>query len=241
MKKYLLFCLVSCLTLTFLTSCEKEDMDEMEYAETNQVSEARFSDTLVTEYPTAIDAYITQNYPNETIEEVYLLDNGNYEASLTNETELLFDANGQFIEEIIEDEMDEDEEDEEEVTEWPAAIDDYITQNYPDAMIEKVELEDDGSYEVELDNGVEVYFDADGNFLEEEIEDDEDDDEMEEEDEEEMEVTDYPSIIDDYITQNYPDATIEEIELEDDGSYEVELDNGVELYFDADGNFLKEG
>ena len=40
-----------------------------------------------------------------------------------------------------------------------------------------------------------------------------------------------------YISTNFPDISIDEIELE--GTViEVELANGVELYFDLDGNFL---
>ena len=231
MKKYLLFCLVCCLSVAFLTSCEKEDINEMGFTETS-TSDARFSDTLVTDYPTAIDEYITQNFPGATVDEVELEEDGTYGVELDNGIELIFDANGNFLEEEMEDEEGEDEDNY--VTDYPAAIDEYVAQNYPDASIEEVELEDDGTYEVELDNDVELIFDADGNFLEEEMEDEEGEDE-------DNYVTDYPAAIDEYVAQNYPDATIEEVELEDDGTYEVELDNDIELIFDADGNFLEEG
>ena len=40
-----------------------------------------------------------------------------------------------------------------------------------------------------------------------------------------------------YISANYPNTSIEEIEQEGT-SIEVELSNGVELYFDLNGNFL---
>ena len=43
----------------------------------------------------------------------------------------------------------------------------------------------------------------------------------------------------DYIAANYPDNTIIEAEREDDNTYEVTLNNGMELKFDADGNFLR--
>lgn len=232
MKKYLVLCFVCTLTLTFLASCDKENDQEMAQLAQSDLRTSNFmlGDSVVTEYPLAITEYVSQNYPATTIEEVALLEDGTYEVDLADGLELLFDASGQFIEEIMEEE---EEEDEMEVTDYPASIDDYIRLNYPDAVIDEVELEDDGSYEVELDNDVELLFDADGNFLEEEIEEDD-------EDEDYMEVTDYPASIDDYIGLNYPGATIDEIELEDDGSYEVELDNDVELLFDADGNFLEE-
>ncbi len=47
-----------------------------------------------------------------------------------------------------------------------------------------------------------------------------------------------PSKVLGYITEHYPDAKIEEVEIEEDG-YEVELDNGLELEFDTEGNFLE--
>ena len=244
MKKYLLFCLVCCLSVAFLTSCEKEDMSSVvNTSEINETSEARFSDSLVLDYPVAIDEYVTQNYPDATIEEVTLLDDGNYEALLTTGTELLFDATGLFIEEVVEDEMGDGEEEEEEdmeVTEYPAAIDEYVALNYPDAMIDGVELEEDGSYEVELDNEVELLFDADGNFLEEEIEEEE---EEEEESETDMAnyVTEYPAAIDEYIGLNHPDTTLDGVLLKEDGTYEAELADGTSWLFDADGNFLGEG
>ena len=111
MKKYLLFCFVCCLSIAFFTSCEKENMDEMEFAETNTISEERFSDTLVTEYPAAIDEYIAQNYPDATIEEVYTDEEGAYLIVLTNDLYLVFDANGQFLEEIDEEDLHDCEED----------------------------------------------------------------------------------------------------------------------------------
>lgn len=125
-----------------------------------------------------------------------------------------------------------------EATEYPAAIDEYVATNYPDATIEEVELEDDGTYEVELSDGTELIFDADGNFLEEEM-DDEDEDEDGDEDEGEV-VTEYPTAIDEYVAANHPNATIVEVVLYDDGTYEVELSDGTELEFDTDGNFLEE-
>jgi hypothetical protein len=138
------------------------------------------------------------------------------------------------------------------VTEYPAAIDDYVAANHPEATISEVVLEDDGTYEVTLDDGTELYFDAEGNHFEE-MEDDgeeedshedcddeyEDDDEEEDSDEMDEYVTDYPSAIDDYVAANHPNATNVKVELEDDGTYEVELDDDTEIVFDADGNFVE--
>jgi hypothetical protein len=46
-----------------------------------------------------------------------------------------------------------------------------------------------------------------------------------------------PQAILDYLNTNYPNIGIDEVEIED-GMYGIELDNGLELYFDLNGNFL---
>ncbi len=122
--------------------------------------EAEDTDSIITEWPAAIDEYIALNYPNDTIGEVEFED-GEYEIELLSGIELIFDLDGNFLAE----ELDNDEE----LTEWPAAIDEYIASNYPDAQIEEIEL-NNKEYEVELDNGVELLFDLDGNFLAEAME-----------------------------------------------------------------------
>lgn len=234
MKKYFGFLTMLALALTLFTSCGKEeDYDEMEEMEelnnTDLVLRAMMGDTI--DYPTAIDDYIASNYPDLTIDEVELEEDGNFVVTLSDDTELRFDADGVFIEILPtedeeEEDGEEDEEDGEEVTEWPVAIDDYVANNYPDAEIDEVELNGDGTYEVELDNDTELLFDADGNFLEVIMEEDEDE-----------AVTEWPTAIDEYVAANHPDTIIEEVELKD-GIYEVELSDGTELEFDADGNFI---
>lgn len=129
----------------------KEELPEMTEEEEED------TDSLVIEWPAAIDDYVLLNYPNDTILEVYYED-GEYEVELSSDIELLFDLDGNFLEA----------EENTEVSEWPAAIDEYLALNYPDAQIDKVELEDE-EYEVELDSGTELLFDLDGNFLEEEL------------------------------------------------------------------------
>ena len=73
---------------------------------------------------------------------------------------------------------------------------------------------------------------------------DDDDDEYDEDDDHEENENNSQSIsdaaisaINAYISTNYPNTSIEEIEQEG-SSIEVELSNGVELYFDLNGNFL---
>ncbi len=60
-------------------------------------------------------------------------------------------------------------------------------------------------------------------------------------DDEEISVQELPPAALAYIEENYPNSSIEEAEREEeDGQiiYEVELDTGEELIFDAGGNFL---
>lgn len=139
------------------------------------------------------------------------------------------------------------------VTEYPASIDTYVSENYPGLTIQQVELMDDGTYEVKLSDGIELVFDENGNFLNvddegdddsddgDDVEDDDDgddDNDSDGDDDGDTIVTDYPPAIDEYVAANHSGTTIVEVELESDGTYEVELDDGTELHFDADGNFI---
>ena len=68
--------------------------------------------------------------------------------------------------------------------------------------------------------------------------DDDEDDDHEENENNSQSISDATmSAINAYISTNYPNTSIEEIEQEG-SSIEVELSNGVELYFDLNGNFL---
>ena len=226
MKKYFgIAFLVAFISVGFM-SCQRDSgIPGLSSVENTTLEET-------SDYPAAIDTYIAANYPNATIDEVELED-GNYEVELSDGTELLFDKDGNFIK-VLDDDEEEEEEEEEgtEVTDYPAAIDTYVGTNYPNSSIEEVLLMDDGTYIVELDDDTELRFDADGNFIEVV----EDDDEEEEEGEE---VTDYPMMIDDYLNTNYPNDTIDEVRLLDDGNYIVELESDIVILFDANGNFIE--
>ena len=223
------FAMISSLFL--FTSCQKEDMDD-EYQDTMAADTMkavvlgfRNSDTLVTDYPLLIDDYLAANYPDTELLGV-TTDGVEYEAELAGGITLVFDLSGNFLMEELP-EIEEEDTDSI-ITEWPATIDEYIGLYYPSDTINEVEFEE-GEYEVTLLSGIYLIFDIDGNFLEEAID----------EEEEDNEVTEWPTAIDDYLALNYPDATIKKVELEAE-EYEVELDDGLELIFDMDGNFLKE-
>ena len=89
-----------------------------------------------------------------------------------------------------------------------------------------------------LSNGVELYFNSNGDFL---MTGNDDNGGNDDNDSSNIDPASLPQIILDYITQNYPNTTITEAEIESNGNYEVSLSNDVELYFDQDGNFLSTG
>lgn len=86
------------------------------------------------------------------------------------------EANDHYRDDDDEDEYNKDDEDEDDyndnfnASELPTAILDYLSTNYPNIAIDEVELED-GIYEVELVNGLELEFDINGNFLSVEMDD----------------------------------------------------------------------
>ena len=117
----------------------------------------------------------------------------------------------------------------------PQSILDYITTNYPDKTIREAELEDNNNYEVELNDGMELVFNAAGEFLGIDDDADDADDDFGDRD---IAASELPQKIKDFLAENYSGASVEEAEIENNGNYEVELDNDVEIIFDADGNFL---
>lgn len=186
--------------------------------------------------PQAIKDYVTANYPDASIEEAdKSLETGEYLVFLDNELELLFDKDGNFLE-VLEDDDDHEDWREIELSTIPQAILDYIAANYATATIEEAGVnEEDGSFAILLDTDIVLLFDKDGNFLEELTEDDFEDDF------DEVDAADLPQAIKDYIIENHADATIEEAGVDpEDGSFYVELDSGLILVFDADGNYVEE-
>ncbi len=219
--------------LALVSSCSNDDDAT---TETQPDLTARFFNAdvyvSVSSLPQPILDYVSSNYPDVTIREAELEDNNNFEIYLSNGLELIFDANGNFL--GIDDDETEDFGDEYiPISEIPQNILDFITANFPGVGIDEAEKENNGNYEIELENDIELVFDANGNFLG--LAEDEND---EDEDDQDIDPADLPQNILDYISENYPNNTIIEAEIEDDGEYEVTLNNGVELEFDAEGNFL---
>lgn len=206
--------------------------------------------------PASILEYIITNYPDSvTIVRAALTDEGNYAVLLSNHVVVVFDADGNFVEEIILPEgghhggghhggpghhgtpID--------VDSLSSVITDYINANYPDSLeILHAGISPDGNTVVVLSNHVVVVFDADGNFVEEIV------------------LTGHPggnggdgdhgdhgtpvdtdslsTAITDYISTNYPDAEILHAGINADGNTVVVLSGHIAVVFDADGNFIEE-
>lgn len=232
MKKLKLLGLALAAILTF-SSCTNDDGDKGPDVDLNLT--AQLSDDYINTaaLPQAILSYVSTNYPNNTISEAEIEDNNRYEVKLNNDTELIFDQQGNFL--GIDDDSADDFGDEDIAPgDLPADIRNFISTYYPGITIEDGERENNGNYEIELSNDVEIIFDADGNFLGRADDDDNDD-----KDDQDIAVSELPQMIRDYIATNYPNNTIIEAEREDDNTFEVSLNNGVELEFDSDGTFLK--
>lgn len=128
------------------------------------------------------------------------------------------------------------------LSEIPNNVRSYIAGEFAGFAIQSAtsfEVNDGSQYvEVIVDNNGSLLFDSEGVFLcgDDSLssggygDDDDDDDEY-------INPENLPQAILDYIAENYPNATIEEAEFED-GEYEVELNNDVELCFDSQGNFI---
>lgn len=229
--KNLKFLALACTAVIGFSSCSSDDDDGG--TDVNLDMTAQASDLYVNpaSLPQVILDYISTNYPEHTISEAEREDNNNYEIELRNGPELIFDAEGNFL--GIDDDSDDDFGDEDIApANLSSKIRDFVEEHFSGATIEEAERENNGNIEIELSNDVELIFDADGNFLGRT--DDSDDDDKDDDD---IAASDLPQTIIDYINENYPDNSIIEAEKEDDGGFEVTLNNGVEIEFDAEGNF----
>ena len=233
------------ILLMSIVSCSENNtgLTATEPTSANLVARADNSINVATLPQTILD-YIAANYPNETIVASEIEDNGNYEVNLSNNVELIFDANGTFLG-IDDDSNDNYGDSYINPADLPQVILDYVATNYPNNFIDEAELENNGNYEVELNDDTVLIFDADGNFLgigadEDDMDNDDGDDDGDgdNDDDQVINPATLPQIVLDYISTNYPNDTIMQAKIESDGEYEVTLSSGIELHFDANGNFL---
>ncbi|GAB5525166.1 MAG: hypothetical protein Roseis2KO_30380 [Roseivirga sp.] len=184
--------------------------------------------------PQAILDYVAANYPTATIDDADVnTEDGSFAIFLDTDLVLIFDKDGNFLEEMNEDDYDEDDLDEIDPADLPQAIKDYIAANHASATIEEAESDpEDGTIYVLLDSGLVLVFDANGTYL----------DEFEEWEEEcvAVPVADLLQAIKDYVATNYPDRTIAEAWYNpEDKEYYVELDDETVLVFDEAGVFIE--
>ena len=172
----------------------------------------------IADLPQAALDYIAAVYPSATIVEAKLLNNGNYKAELNTNIELIFDPNGQFL--FVDDDTNGSGSGIP-ISELPANIISYIETNYPTATIVEADIEDNGFYKVHLNNGMELIFDANGNFIG-------------------SDNGTLPQVIVDYIDANYSGISIVDNEQFATTVYKVDLSNNYTLFFEGDGTFIFE-
>ncbi len=224
--------IISLLTLAMISfsACENDDENEMVSEEEDITKSSSYTKLDQAEYPVSIVDYVSQNHSGETIVEMYSKSytdgTQTYDVALTSGQELYFDGSGDYLgmddnySAVI-------------VADLPEVVLTYIADNYPDQTIVKAEMDtEDGMqvYNIYLDNGLELYFDMNGNFL------------KAENDDKFIGVDNLPQSILDYISTNYPNETILYAEEDqEDGMliYEVHLTGGYELEFDSSGNLLE--
>lgn len=138
----------------FLEAMNEDDFDEDDLDEIDPA-----------DLPQAVKDYIAANHASATIEEAGIdPEDGTIYVLLDSDLVLVFDANGNYLDEF--------EEWEEDCVAVPVAdllqaIKDYVATSYPDRTISEAWYNaDDKEYYVELDDETVLVFDEDGNFIE---------------------------------------------------------------------------
>jgi hypothetical protein len=222
-------------------SCSKDNSNTTLNGPTNANLIAVRADNKinVATLPQVILDFITLNYPNLTILKTDIEKNKNYEVTLSNKVEVIFNTNGTFL--GIDDDETEDYGDIDiNPEDLPQVILDYILVNYPNEIIDDAELENNDNYEIELNNNVVLVFNANGTFLGVGVDEDNQDGDNHENDQV-IDPATLPQIILNYISANYPSDVILQAKIESDGNYEVTLSTGLEILFDTNGIFLGTG
>ena len=114
----------------------------------------------------------------------------------------------------------------------PNVASQFLSKNFNTVKILSVVEEKEGlsglEYDVLLDNGIEIKFNKNGEWL----------DINAQNDSTALPDSVIPTSILSYVKEKYPNTGINSIEIERHG-YDVELTNGLDLQFDKDGKFLR--
>ena len=234
------------LSVFTVVSCSKNNEDTLNDLPVGIALKAD-AKVRVGDLPVEILDFVASEYPDLTIDEAEEEDNGNFEVELSDGTELIFDANGTFLG-IDDDSQENGDFDDSEIAKEDLlqVILDYIELNYPGVGIDEAELEHNDQYEVELNDDTILIFNINGDFqgvgVDENDQDDDGNYDWEEEDGNDdgdtIDPAQLPEMALSYLEETYPNITIVHAEIEDEGDFEVTMSNGLEVYFDAEGNFL---
>jgi len=234
------------LSVLAIVSCSKSTDDPLNDLPVGFALKAD-AKVKVGDLPTAILEFVADEFPELTIDEAEEEDNGNFEVELSDGTELVFDAIGTFL--GIDDDSKENgdfDDSEVDVADLLPAILEYVELNYPGVGIDEAEMEHNDQFEVTLNDDIVLIFNANGEFMgvgvDENDQDGDGDYDWEEEDGhddgETIDPAQLPELALAYLEETYPDLTIIHAEMEDEEDFEVTMSNGLEVYFDAEGNFL---
>jgi hypothetical protein len=237
--------LVALSAITFV-SCSKNSEDVLNDSTVGIALKAD-AKVRVGDLPVEILDFVAREYSELTINKAEEEDNGNFEVELSNGTELIFDANGSFLG-IDDDSQENGDFDDSEIAKEDLlqVILDYIELNYPGVGIDEAELEHNNQYEVELNDDTILIFNINGDFQGVGVDENDQDndgnydweDENGNDDGDSIDPAQLPEMALLYLTETYPNLTIVYAEIEGEGDFEVTMSNGLEVYFDAEGNFL---
>ena len=174
--------------------------------------------------PEPITAYVTANFPNQTIEEIEKKANGNWEVELRNGPEIKFDANFNVINGGGNGGGGNG-------SNYPE-INTFVETYFPQVGIQRVELEAN-EIDVKLTDGTDIDFYLNFDWQSIDCE----------------HATVYgivptelvPEQITAYVTANFPNNHIDQIEKKNNGNWEIELNNNHEIKFDANFNVINGG
>lgn len=116
------------------------------------------------------------------------------------------------------------------VSNLPQKAQTFISDYYPTAKVLSVKKELDHGvvlYDVDFTNGQEIVFNSDGEWIE-----------VDAPDGQSIPSGIIPAAIEEYLNTNYQDYGVNDI-TRTAGGYEVELVSGVDMFFDAQGNFIR--
>lgn len=185
--------------------------------------------------PQSILDYLVTHYDSYSIMEVFLEDDGDFEVTLHNGTEVYFSSGGVFLNTgnvygsdtgdniggaIIS------------VDDLPQLVVDYVNISFPEETITQARRRINDRIDIDLSNGFEIYFDPNGSYLSSDENGNGDDHGTE------IELETVPQKVQDSLATNYSSKQITKIQLEASGHYKVIFSNEVAIYLDINGNTI---